>query len=150
MVELTEVPDEHFEGSQPGPVEDDADFTDTESEISTDSEYDPNEETLAERIAALKDIVPPTTRGWISSKASAVAGFGSSTFWFAGKALWFVSSTALLLGVPFAICATEEQQVMAMEQEYKMREVGSEALTEGGGTAEKVGAALGAEKKQAL
>lgn len=29
MVELTEVPDEHFEGSQPGPVEDDADFTDT-------------------------------------------------------------------------------------------------------------------------
>ena len=40
---------------------------------------------------------------------------------------------------------------MAMEQEYKMREVGSEALTEGGGTAEKVGAALGAEeKKQAL
>ena len=29
MVQLTEVPDEHFEGQQPGPVEDDGDFTDT-------------------------------------------------------------------------------------------------------------------------
>ena len=93
--------------------------------------------------------MPPTARGWISSKVSAVTGFGTSSFWFAGKALWFVSSTALLLGVPFAICVTEEQQVMAMEQEYKMREVGSEALTEGGGTADRVGAALGEEQKAA-
>lgn len=97
--------------------------------------------------------MPPTTRGWISAKVSAVTGFGTSSFWFAGKALWFVSSTAIMLGVPFAICVTEEQQVSAMEQEYKMREMGSEALTEGGGgggTADKVGAALGEEKKEAL
>lgn len=119
-----------------------------ESEISTDSEYDPTDETLAERLSALRDIVPPTARGWISSKVSSAADFGSSSLWFAGKALWFVSSTALLLGVPFAICVTEEQQVMAMEQEFKMREVGSEAMTEGG-TAEKVGAALGAEEQRA-
>lgn len=56
-----------------------------------------------------------------------------------------------MLGVPFALCVTEEQQMMAMENEYKMREMGSEALTEGGaGTADKVGAALGEEKKDAL
>lgn len=29
MVQLTEVPDEHFEGAQAGPIEDDGDFTDT-------------------------------------------------------------------------------------------------------------------------
>lgn len=29
MVQLTEVPDEHFEGNQPGPIEDEGDFTDT-------------------------------------------------------------------------------------------------------------------------
>lgn len=120
-----------------------------ESELSTDSEYDPTEESLAERLAALKDIVPPTTRGWLSAKVSAVTGFGSSSFWFAGKALWFVSSTALMLGVPFAVCVMEESQVVAMEQEYKMREMGSEALTEGGdSTADKVGAALGTEEKK--
>lgn len=37
---------------------------------------------------------------------------------------------------------------MAMEQEFKMREVGSEAMTEGG-TAEKVGAALGPAEAKA-
>lgn len=99
--------------------------------------------------------MPPTARGWVAAKASSAAGFGASGLWFAGKALWFVTSTALLIGVPFAICTSEEQQVVAMEQEYKMREMGSEALTEGGGggegTAERVGAALGAEgQKQAL
>ncbi|SPO03039.1 related to mitochondrial receptor complex chain MOM22 [Cephalotrichum gorgonifer] len=151
MVQLTEVPDEHFVERQAGPIDDDADYSDTESEISTDSEYDPSDETLAERLAALRDIVPPTTRGWISSKFASAANLGSSSLWFAGKALWVVSSTALLLGVPFAICVTEEQQVMAMEQEYKMREVGSEALTEGGSaTADRVGAALGVEGKSAL
>lgn len=92
--------------------------------------------------------MPPTARGWISSKVSSAAGFGSSSLWFAGKALWFVSSTALLLGVPYAICMSEEQQVVAMEQEFKMREVGSEAMTEGG-TAEKVGAALGPAEEKA-
>lgn len=29
MVQLTEVPDEHFEGGQAGPIEDDGDYTDT-------------------------------------------------------------------------------------------------------------------------
>src|SRR5690606_11633036 len=29
MVQLTEVPDEHFESQQPGPIEDDGDYTDT-------------------------------------------------------------------------------------------------------------------------
>lgn len=125
-----------------------------DSEISTDSEFDPEEESLADRLYALRDIVPPTARGWISSKVNSVVGFGSSSVWFAGKALWAISSTALLLGVPFAICVTEEQQVMAMEQEYKMREVGSEMLTAGGAehpsTADRVGAALGSDAKAAL
>ncbi|PKS13328.1 hypothetical protein jhhlp_000099 [Lomentospora prolificans] len=154
MVQLTEVPDEHFETPQPGPVqEDDADYTDTDSEISTDSEFDPEEESLADRLYALRDIVPPTTRGWIASKVNSVVGLGTSSLWFTGKALWAISSTALLLGVPFAICVTEEQQVMAMEQEYKMREVGSEVLTAGGEqptTADRVGAAIGSEGKIAL
>ncbi|CAI4219029.1 unnamed protein product [Parascedosporium putredinis] len=138
-----------------GPVvDDDADYTDTDSEISTDSEFDPEEESLADRLYALRDMVPPTTRGWISSKVNSVVGFGSSSLWFTGKALWAISSTALLLGVPFAICVTEEQQVMAMEQEFKMREVGSEVLTAGGPdqstTADRVGAALGSDGKIAL
>ena len=72
---------------------------------------------------------------------------------FAGRSLWTVSVSALLIGVPWALAWAEEQNVIAMEQEARMREMGGELLTSGGGsgregeqaTAERVGQALGRE-----
>lgn len=120
----------------------------TDSEISEESEYDPESETLADRLYALRDIIPPTTRGYISAKVDAVAGAVGATLSFGGKALWVVSSSALLLGVPWALAWAEEQQVVEMEKEMKMREMGSEILTDpsaaaGSSTAAQIGAALG-------
>jgi hypothetical protein len=37
-----------------------------------------------------------------------------------------VSTSALLLGVPWALAYVEEQQVVEMEKEMKMREMGGE------------------------
>ena len=37
-----------------------------------------------------------------------------------------VSTSALLLGVPFALALVEEQQVVEMEKEQRMREMGNE------------------------
>lgn len=45
--------------------------------------------------------------------------------------MWIISTSALLLGVPFALAVVEEQQVMEMEREQKMREMGNEVLTPG-------------------
>jgi mitochondrial import receptor subunit TOM22 len=65
---------------------------------------------------------------------------------------WHVLTSALLVGVPYALANFEDQQAMAMEQEQRMREMGQEMLTAGGGsgekegggsTADQVGAALG-------
>lgn len=53
--------------------------------------------------------------------------------------------SALLLGVPFALCWAEEQQMIAMEQEMRQREQGQDLLTAGDNTADKVGEALGRE-----
>ncbi|KAK4252138.1 mitochondrial import receptor subunit Tom22-domain-containing protein [Corynascus novoguineensis] len=164
MVQLVEVEDEHFQQPQVGPEEDD-DFTDTDSEISTESNYDPSEETLAERLAALRDMVPATTRGWIHHKYEATTSAVRAALSFAGRAAWTVSVSALLVGVPFALAYGEDQNFAAMEQEQRMRELGSEVLTapggdagaaKGGMTAEELGAALGggatgrAEAKAAL
>ncbi|KAI1376881.1 mitochondrial import translocase, subunit Tom22 [Hypoxylon crocopeplum] len=153
MVQLTEVVDEHFQEGQPGPEADD-DFTDTDSEISTESDYDPANETLAERLYALRDIIPPQTRSSIASKFNATTSAVSSVLSFGGKALWVISTTALILGVPWALSWSEEQQVMEMEKEMKMREMGGEILTAGGNggssTAQQVGAALGQEAKPSL
>ncbi|QPG93946.1 mitochondrial import receptor protein [Epichloe festucae Fl1] len=145
MVTLTEVEDEHFQTSQTGPEVDDDDFTDTDSEISNDSDYDPSDETLAERLYALRDIVPPTTRGWISSRVSSLSNKAWSVLSFSGKGAWVIATSALFFGVPFALSFAEDQQLTAMEQEYNMRQTGSELLTAGAeqNTADKVGAALG-------
>ncbi|KAI1505584.1 mitochondrial outer membrane translocase complex, subunit Tom22 [Biscogniauxia marginata] len=158
MVQLTEVVDEHFQEGQEGPEEDDADYTDTDSEISDDSDYDPENETFGERLYALRDIVPPQTRGYIAGKISSATSTVKSILSFSGKTLWVISSSALLLGVPWALAWAEEQQVLEMEKEMKMREMGGEILTGGnvigdqGGssTAQQVGAALGREGKPAL
>lgn len=120
----------------------------TDSEISNDSDYDPTQESLAERISALRDIVPPTTRAWFWNKFQTTQRVVKGVIFFAGRSMWSISVSALLIGVPFALCWAEEQQVIAMEQEARMREMGADVLTAGGGeggTADRVGQALGKE-----
>ncbi|KAI1818748.1 mitochondrial outer membrane translocase complex, subunit Tom22 [Poronia punctata] len=132
MVQLQEIIDEHFQEGQPGPEDDDADYTDTDSEISDDSDYDPTDETLGERLFALRDIVSPQTRTAISNTVSTATNAVQSVLSFSGKTLWVVSSSVLLLGIPWALAWSEEQQVLEMEKEMKMREMGGEILTAGG------------------
>ncbi|PSS00925.1 mitochondrial outer membrane translocase complex, subunit Tom22 [Coniella lustricola] len=149
MVQLVEVEDEEFLKRQPGPEEDEGDYTDTDSEISNDSDYDPTAESFADRLSALKDIIPPTTRSWFHGKYSTVSRIVTGVVFFAGRSMWSISVSALLLGVPFALCWAEEQQMIAMEQEMRQREQGQDLLTAGGpesgSTADFVGDALGKE-----
>jgi import receptor subunit TOM22 len=174
MVQLTEVEDEHFQNHKVEDYDED-DFTDTgtafpsssrmpfrhtnpnaDSEISTESNYDPAEESLADRLYALRDIVPPTTRGWIWDKVESATSMVKSTIFFAGRATWAISVSALLVGVPFALAYGEDQNMMAMEQEERMRQMGGELLTSGGvageeRTADRVGRELsGGAAKPAL
>ena len=101
-------------------------------------------------------MIPPTTRGWVWHKFQAATHVVKTTLVFCGRAAWTVSVSALLIGVPFALAYAEEQNMIAMEQEQRMREMGGELLTAGAdgeadaSTAERVGAALGREAKPAL
>lgn len=121
MVELREVEDEHFVSAQPAP-DDDEDYTDTDSEISEEDEDDDAdlEESLYERIVALKDMIPLKQRTYISNGFSRTYSFLSKGFTLGGKTLWILSTSALVLGVPFAVAITDEQQVAEMEKEMKV------------------------------
>ncbi|CUS10580.1 unnamed protein product [Tuber aestivum] len=132
MVELREVEDEHFVNAQPAPS-DDEDYTDTESEISGDDDDDDLdlEESFYERIAALKDMIPLKQRTYISNGFSKTYNFFSKGFTLGGKTLWILSTSALVLGVPFAVAITDEQQVVEMEKEMKMNQMTTDALTPG-------------------
>ena len=102
----------------------------SDSEISTDDEDNiPEEETLADRLLALRDIIPPTTRSYIASKVDATTSWVKSGLVFSGKTLWVVSTSALLLGVPWALAFAEEQQLVEMEKEMRMREMGGEVCS---------------------
>jgi len=101
-----------------------------DSEISTDDEDNiPEEESLAERLLALRDIIPPTTRSYISNKVGVTTSWIKSGLVFSGKTLFVVSTSALFLGVPWALAFAEEQQMVEMEKEMKMREMGGEVCT---------------------
>ncbi|KAK0314450.1 mitochondrial import receptor subunit Tom22 [Friedmanniomyces endolithicus] len=133
MVKLEEVPDEELLAPQPGPLKDDEDEWDTDSEsVRSDLDDDsPLDETLLDRLAALKDIVPPTYRKQLSQAASTGYTWGSRAAGFGGSALWVLSTSALLLGVPWALAFSEEQQVQEMEREMRMQQNAQGLLTQG-------------------
>ncbi|KAL1589871.1 hypothetical protein WHR41_01083 [Cladosporium halotolerans] len=132
MVKLEEVPDEDFQAQQQGPKIEEEDDWDTDSESDTSEISDDSyEESLADRIAALADIVPPTYRKRISSAANTTYDWTASGLSFSGKALWVISTSALLLGIPWALAFSEEQQMQEMEREMRMQQGASEVLTGG-------------------
>ncbi|KAJ9418568.1 putative mitochondrial receptor complex chain MOM22 [Fusarium oxysporum] len=152
MVTLTEVEDEHFQHPQAGPdvEEDDDDYSDTDSRFPT------SPTTILQKRLSLSDYThcatssPPTTRSWISGKANTIGNAAWSVLSFSGKGAWVLTTSALFFGVPFALSFAEDQQLTAMEQEYNMRQSGSELLTAGSeqSTADQVGAALDGKPAQ--
>ncbi|KAL8730339.1 MAG: hypothetical protein Q9166_004104 [cf. Caloplaca sp. 2 TL-2023] len=138
MVQLEEVEDQDLVREQPGPYEeeDDDDYTDTDSSLSDDdlpSSIAPSE-TALDRIYALKDIIPPSTRRSIATTSSNVCSALKSTAVFSGKSLYVISTGGLMVLVPYMMAMIEEQQIMEMEREQKAREMGSEIMSPGAQT----------------
>jgi mitochondrial import receptor subunit TOM22 len=124
-------------------------FPATESEISTESDDDLVNETLVDRLYALRDMVPPNTRNWLYHSSTTTVSTVRKGVWWAGRAFWATTATVLLVTVPFMILQMDDMQQTAMEQEMRMREMGAEVLTGSGtepSTADRVGAALEAER----
>lgn len=135
MVRVTQVSEEQRERQEAaGFDKQESDYADTESEVSED-EYEEDDdldsETLAERIVALRDVIPPQYRSQISSYASSFASTVRSGFSYGGKALWVVTTSSLLLVVPLSLSIVSEQQLMEMEKEMKMTQSTNEVLAPG-------------------
>ncbi|KAE8134521.1 mitochondrial outer membrane translocase complex, subunit Tom22 [Aspergillus pseudotamarii] len=140
MVQLQEVEDEHYAQEKPQATknnvllasdDEDDDYTDTESEISEDSDVELDGETFYERLSALKDIIPPSARRQVTSTVSSITSFTKSSLMFSGRALWVISTSAFLVGIPFALAYAEEEQYVQMEREQGMIKGANEMLTPG-------------------
>ncbi|KAI9667248.1 MAG: mitochondrial import receptor protein [Bathelium mastoideum] len=144
MVKLEEVKDEDLDRPQEGPLEDDGDWdTDEESVISEDDAglFD---ESLLERVYALKDAIPPSTRRNVAFTFNTAYTYGKKAITLGGKTLWVISSSALLLGVPWALAFSEEQQLQEMEREVNMQKSANDLLTQGANVG--AGQALGTQQ----
>ena len=83
-------------------------------------------------------MLPPSQRRALSSTVSSTTSWLKAGAVFSGKALWVVSTSLLLLGVPWALAYAEEQQMIEMEREMAMQQQASQMMTqpgEGGGEA---------------
>jgi len=130
MVKLTEVEDEYFAETQPGPHDEDDEYVDTDSSVSDSSDdEDDVDETLYDRIVALKDIMPATHRARLSKVFGATYGALASSLVLGGKTLWVVSTSAIMLAVPYAIAVGDEQQYIEMEKEMQAQQLATGALS---------------------
>lgn len=126
MVKIQEVEDEHFNEAGPGAkftddAEDD-DYTDTDSEISEEEEEDDGdlEESLYDRIVALRDIIPLKQRTYILNGVARTYGWISKGLSFGGSSLWVLTTSVMVLGVPYAVAVQSDQQLAEMEKEYNV------------------------------
>jgi mitochondrial import receptor subunit TOM22 len=95
------------------------------SSVDSDS---PVDESFLDRISALKDIVPPTTRHSIVSKVSKTTSFVKRTTKFAGNVIWVVTTSALLIGLPLALILEDEAKVVAQENEMLAQQQGAQQV----------------------
>lgn len=86
------------------------------------------EETFFERIAALVDIVPPTTRHNISSRLASTASFFKTGSKLVGNLIWIVTTSALLVGLPLALSLEDESKIVAQEKEMLAQQQGAQQV----------------------
>jgi import receptor subunit TOM22 len=98
-----------------------ASLSSVESELSID-------ETFFDRLTALVDIVPPTTRHTISSRISKTASFLKHGGKIAGNIVWVVTTSALLVALPLALSLEDEAKIVAQEKEMMEQQQGAQQV----------------------
>lgn len=108
--------DEEDDGLSENDIAERFGLDDDEDEEDDDEE---EEESLLERLSALVDVVPPTTRRSISRTVKNAASAAWGTAQWVGSAAWVVATAAMLVGLPVALELEREQFVF--QQEAQMR-----------------------------
>ncbi|KIM43380.1 hypothetical protein M413DRAFT_18423 [Hebeloma cylindrosporum] len=95
------------------------------SSVESDASVD---ETLFDRILALKDIVPPTTRHSISSRISKTASVFKRGSKMVGNVIWVLTTSTLLVGLPLALILEDESKAVAQEKEMLEQQQGAQQM----------------------
>ena len=131
MVEFEEIKDEHYEVNE---GVDDDDGSDGEfSDASSDDDQDEldrgiQDETVLDRIAALKDIIPAHRRDTIARTFSTASSYGKMAAFIGGKAAYILITTVLMLGIPYALSSEEDKLISEQERQMQLQQGMSEVF----------------------
>lgn len=98
------------------------------SESLSSVESDTVDESFFDRVVALKDIVPPTTRHSISTTFVQTASFVKRGSKIIGNIVWVVTTSALLVALPLSLVIEDENKVMAQEKEMLEQQQGAQQV----------------------
>lgn len=129
MVKLTQVDENTVNQVNKDTPKDEKTYEESESESDSDVEDDFDEsETLLERIAALKEIVPPKQRRQIYALGKTATSTFNTGLTKGGNILWTLTSSALLLGVPLSLAILAETQLQEMEKDISLQQSAQDVL----------------------
>jgi import receptor subunit TOM22 len=126
-VEIVEEKDQQFAGESPY-ASDSSSRTSSSASLSSVSSELSAEETLFDRIAALVDIIPPTTRHAISSRVSKTTSLVKRGGKILGNVVWIVTTSALLVGLPLALSLEDEGKIVLHEKEMLAQQQGAQQV----------------------
>ncbi|KAF8917055.1 mitochondrial outer membrane translocase complex, subunit Tom22 [Mucidula mucida] len=127
MVKVEIIDEKEDNGNSPYASTSSSRTSSSESLSSVSSELSADE-TLLERIAALVDIVPPTTRHSIVSRVSKTASFVKKTSKVVGNIVWIVTTSALLVALPLALSLEDEAKIVTQEKEMLEQQQGAQQM----------------------
>lgn len=137
MVQVEEVAEHQQQQQTRAPAEDrdsdyetDSNVSDAVSEVSDDDDYfDPNAESIYDRVVALKDIVSPHTRSQWAQTLETAQTWALKGWFGAGSVAWVVSTSALLVGLPLALAIEDETRIVQQEREMQMQSQGQQQVS---------------------
>jgi len=107
-------------------IEDEEDEDEDEDE---DDEEKIRNETILERLIALKDIVPVHRRRLIGDISRSIYGISKITGTFLGRAAWIISTTVLVVVIPLFMEVEKEQSLLAYETDQTLQQQAQQMLT---------------------
>jgi len=130
MVLVEEVPEDVLlqEDERESDFETDSNASEASSVFSEDEDFSLADESFYDRLIALKDMVPPQTRSKIQSR---YAQTKSWAWWGAQSTAtlaWWISTSALLVGLPLALAIEDETRVVQQEREMQMQSAGQQQV----------------------
>jgi import receptor subunit TOM22 len=129
MVLVEEVPEEILlrEGEREEDFVSDSD-SDAGSIFSDLSDDFTPDETIYERLVALRDIVPPHTRSNIHKKYETTKSWTWTIGQKAASLAWMLTTSALLVGLPLALAIEDEGRIVQQEREMQMQNAGQQQV----------------------